>query len=250
MIFGKKVAAVIVAYNAEKTLGSTISGIPLDTADDIIIVDDASTDGTLVAARQFPTAVIIHHQKNKGYGAAQKSGYRAALERGADIIVMLHGDFQYDPVLLPDMARPLALGEADACFGSRMQSKKNAWKNGMPWWRFTANIALSKLEERIFRLGLSEYHTGYRAYTKETLERIPFEKNSDDFVFDSQIFAQLSLGKFRATEISIPTRYFKEALSINFRRSVKYGLQTLGVAIRFVSHKNGVKKYANFLIGK
>lgn len=248
MISGKKIVAVIVAYNAEKTLELTIRGIPTGTADDIIIIDDASTDGTFGVAKSFASAIVIRHSENRGYGAAQKTGYRKAIERGNDVIVMVHGDFQYDPTLLPDMARPLALGEADACFGSRMQSKKNAWKNGMPWWRFAANVSLSKLEERIFHLGLSEYHTGYRAYTAETLKRIPFEESSNDFVFDSQMFAQLSLGNFRVTEIGIPTRYFKEALSINFKRSVVYGLQTLGVIVQFLLHKSGIKKYKHFLI--
>ncbi len=250
MISGKKIAAVIVAYNAEKTLERTVNGIPEGGADILIIVDDASKDNTFAVAKKFPKAIVIRHEKNMGYGAAQKSGYNKAMQYGADVMVMIHGDFQYDPSLLVEMARPLALGTADACFGSRMQSKNDAWKNGMPWWRFVANVSLSKIEEQIFRLNLSEYHTGYRAYTMETLKRIPFNENSDDFVFDSEIFAELSLGNFRVTEISIPTRYFKEALSINFRRSVIYGLQTLGVITKFILHKKGLKKYKNFVIRK
>jgi len=241
MILGKKVAAVVVAYNAEKTLERAINGIPKNTADHIVIVDDSSMDRTFDVARKFSGATVIRHEKNRGYGAAQKTGYCAAMDLGADIIVMLHGDFQYDPALLPDMALPLAKGKADACFGSRMRSKEKAWRDGMPWWRFVANVLLSKMEERVFRLELTEYHTGYRAYTAEVLGKIRFKENSDDFVFDSQIFAQLSSGGFRAAEIDIPTRYFEEALSINLKRSIVYGFQTLGVIAKFIAHQNGMK---------
>ena len=228
MISGKKIAAVIIAYNAEKTLEPTILGISPNVVDELIIVDDASSDNTVSVAKRFP-AVLLIHEKNRGYGAAQKTGFREALNRDADVVVMLHGDFQYDPSLLHTLAEPLAEGRAEACFGSRMQSKREAWESGMPWWRFTANVTLSKLENAIFGLGLSEYHTGYRAYHKDFLNAVPFEKNSDDFVFDTEMFAHASLGNFRATEVPIPTRYHEDAHSINFRRSVVYGFETLGV---------------------
>lgn len=241
MLTGKKIAAVIIAYNAEKTLKPTILGIPSGVVDEFIIVDDASTDKTAEVAKDF-NAVLLVHKKNRGYGAAQKTGYREALSRGADVLVMLHGDFQYDPTLLHTLALPLAQGTADACFGSRMQSRKAAWNAGMPWWRFAANVSLSKLENAVFRLGLSEYHTGYRAYNRAFLESMPFESNSDDFVFDTEMFAQVAAGNFRAAEVPIPTIYRKEASSINFRRSVKYGLQTLGVVAKFLLHKNKIRK--------
>jgi glycosyltransferase involved in cell wall biosynthesis len=241
MLSGKKIAAVIIAYNAEKTLEPTILGIPEGVVDELIIVDDASRDKTAEIARKFPATVLVH-EKNRGYGAAQKTGYREALNRGVDVLVMLHGDFQYDPTLLHTLALPLAKNQADACFGSRMQSKKEAWKAGMPWWRFVANVSLSKLENAVFKLGLSEYHTGYRAYNRAFLLSMPFESNSDDFVFDTEMFAQVASGGFRATEVPIPTQYRKEASSINFRRSVKYGLQTLGVVAKYLSHKHHFKK--------
>jgi glycosyltransferase involved in cell wall biosynthesis len=236
MIAGKKIAAVVVAYNAENTLEFTVNAIPKGVVDILIITDDFSTDKTAEIAKKL-NAIVLTHKKNRGYGAAQKTGYREALNRGADVVVMLHGDFQYDPTLLPSLARPLAEGRADVCFGSRMQSKKNAWKSGMPWWRFVANVSLSKLEEAIFGLGLSEYHTGYRAYTRRFLLNVPFEKNSDDFVFDTEIFAEASRGKFRATEVPIPTRYLPGNQSINFKRSVTYGIQTLGVLAKHLLRK-------------
>jgi glycosyltransferase involved in cell wall biosynthesis len=247
MIAGKKIAAVVLAYNAEKTLELTISAIPPNIVDFLIIVDDYSTDNTRGVAKKFNTTVLTH-EKNLGYGAAQKTGYREALACGADVVVMLHGDFQYDPTLLPELARPLAEGKADVCFGSRMQSKRKAWKDGMPWWRFVANVSLSTIEESIFRLGLSEYHTGYRAYNRHFLSSIPFEKNSDDFVFDTEIFAETSLGNFRAMEVPIPTRYLPGNQSINFGRSVKYGAETFGVIGKYLLHQAGIKKCNNFLI--
>ena len=246
MISGKKIAAVIVAYNAEKTLERTVNGIPEGGADILIIVDDASKDNTFAVAKKFPKAIVIRHEKNMGYGAAQKSGYNKAMQYGADVMVMIHGDFQYDPSLLVEMARPLALGTADACFGSRMQSKNDAWKNGMPWWRFVANVSLSKIEEQIFRLNLSEYHTGYRAYTMETLKRIPFNENSDDFVFDSEFLAQAAFFNFRIGDVPIPTRYFSEASSINLRRSITYGVQTLLVMAKYLLQKAGLIRFDIF----
>jgi hypothetical protein len=237
MINGKKIAAVVLAYNAENTLERTINAIPKGVVDILIITDDHSTDRTAEIAKKL-NAVVLRHEQNRGYGAAQKTGYREALNRGADVVVMLHGDFQYDPTRLPALARPLAEDRADVCFGSRMQSKSKAWKSGMPWWRFVANVSLSKLEEAIFRLGLSEYHTGYRAYTRHFLLNVPFEKNSDDFVFDTEIFAHASRGNFRATEVPIPTRYLQGNQSINFKRSVTYGMQTLGVLAKHVLQKN------------
>ncbi|MDP3963908.1 MAG: glycosyltransferase family 2 protein, partial [bacterium] len=195
-------------------------------------------------------AIVMRHDPNRGYGAAQKTGYKKALEDGADVAVMVHADFQYDPTLIPQMVKPIADGKADVCFGSRMVRKSDAWRAGMPWWRFVANIALTLVEDAVFRLGLSEYHTGYRAYGCKVLESVPFEKNSDNYVFDTEMFAELSLGKFRCAEIAIPTRYLADSQSPSFAKSVEYGFMTLGVMGKFLLHKWGLKRYPQFEVNR
>lgn len=235
------------AYNSGKTIGKAIAAIPKEVADGILVIDDGCRDDSASIARSLG-ATVIAHEKNKGYGAAQKTGYREALARGADIAVMVHSDFQYDPTLLPDLVRPIAAEGADACFGSRMAKKGSARAGGMPWWRFIANKALTFIEDSVLHLHLSEYHTGYRAYARKTLERIPFEKNSNNYVFDTEMIAELAAGKFRVAEIPIPTRYLEDSQSPNFRKSVQYGFSTLGVLGKYILHKSGIKKSTQFEI--
>lgn len=249
MINNKKVAIVIPAYNTEKTLEKTLMAIPVGAADEIIVVDDGSVDRTAEIARKN-NVNLVQHEKNKGYGAAQKTGYRVALENGADIVVMVHSDFQYDPTLVPQMVQPIADGYADVCFGSRMHNKGSARAGGMVWWRFIANKALTLVEDSVFGLGLTEYHTGYRAYNRRMLKSTPFEKNSDNYVFDTEIFAQISLGNFQVAEIPIPTRYFEDSQSPNFRKSVEYGFMTLNVLIKYILQKFKIKSFPNFIINK
>ncbi|OGH59399.1 MAG: hypothetical protein A2725_01055 [Candidatus Magasanikbacteria bacterium RIFCSPHIGHO2_01_FULL_33_34] len=245
MINDKKIIVVIPAYNTEKTLEKSIKAIPEGSVDEIIVVDDGSRDKTSEIAKRLGVHLVVH-EKNKGYGGAQKTGYREALNMGADVAVMVHSDFQYDPSLVPEMVKKIALGEADVCFGSRMHNKGDARKGGMPLWRFVANRALTILEDSFFRLGLTEYHTGYRAYGRNLLTRIPFEKNSNNYVFDTEMFAEISLGKFRVYEIPIPTRYTEESKSPSFYKSLEYGMMTLGVLAKFTFQKLGIKKYENF----
>jgi len=245
MLNNKKIIAVIPAYNTEKTLERTIKAIPAGFVDAIIVVDDGSRDATAEIARRNGVHLLTH-EKNKGYGAAQKTGYKEALKLGADVAVMVHSDFQYDPTLVPEIVKPVVLGEADVCFGSRMHNKGDARKGGMPWWRFAANKALTLVEDSVFKLGLTEYHTGYRAYSRDLLERTPFEKNSDNYVFDTEMFAEISLGKFRVAEIPIPTRYSDDSHSPNFYKSVQYGLMTLDVLRKYLQYKSGRKKFENF----
>ncbi len=242
-----KIVAVIPAYNAGKTLEQTLSAIPPGAVDEIIVVDDGSRDETLEIARRHGV-IILTHPTNLGYGAAQKTGYAEAIRRGADVAVMVHADFQYDPTLVPSIIRPVVEGRADACFGSRMRNKRDALRGGMPLWRFVPNVFLTWIEESVFRLHLSEYHTGYRAYSRAFLQRIPFEKNSDNYVFDTEMFAELALGRFQTAEIAIPTRYFREASSPNFRKSVQYGLSTLVVLGKFILHRLGIITVPQFVI--
>lgn len=247
MINNKKIIIVIPAYNTERTLARTIQAIPRECVDEIIVVNDGSRDATAKIGKDLGTTVVTH-EKNRGYGAAQKTGYREALAHGADVMVMVHSDFQYDPTLVPEIIKPVVTGRADACFGSRMHNKKSARAGGMVWWRFIANIGLTLVEDSVFRLGLSEYHTGYRAYSRKALLRIPFEKNSDNYVFDTEMFAQLSLGKFPVGEIPIPTRYLADSQSPNFRKSVEYGFSTLGVLAKFILQKMHLKRYSEFIL--
>jgi len=231
MLLGLRVAVVLPAYNAMKTLERTVAEIPRDLVDDIILTDDASPDETAALARQLGLHTLVH-SANRGYGGNQKTCYRAALARGADIVVMLHPDYQYSPKLLAAMASMVASGHYDAVFASRILGR-GALAGGMPLYKYIANRLLTAFENIMLGRKLSEYHTGYRAWSRQLLERLPLEACSDDFVFDNQMIAQAVHFGFELGEISCPTRYFAEASSINFRRSVTYGLGVLHTSIAY-----------------
>jgi glycosyltransferase involved in cell wall biosynthesis len=222
------------AYNAARTLERTYRDIPRSMVDRIILVDDVSRDETVAIARQLGLDVIIHRQ-NLGYGGNQKTCYDAALSAGADVVVMLHPDYQYDATRIPALVEPILAGEKDLMLGSRFLGDPLA--GGMPKWKFISNRFLTMVENLVFGLHLSEYHTGFRAYSRSLLESIPYRLNSDDFVFDQELVAQAVACKMRIGEIAVPTRYFEEASSVNFRRSVVYGLSTLRVVLRFMLHR-------------
>lgn len=242
----KKIIAVLPAYNAEKTLKQTLDDIPKDWIDDIILVDDASSDRTVEFSRSFGLKTFVH-KKNLGYGGNQKTCYKEALNAGADIAVMVHPDHQYDPSNIPQMVLPIIMGEADAVFGSRMMIPRQALKGGMPLWKYAANIFLTRFSNLILKTKLTEYHSGFRAYSREVLETLPLEKNSDDFVFDTEIIVQLIHSGFRIKEIPIPTRYFKDASSVNFRRSVIYGLSILWTLAKYKLHRMRIISFSLFL---
>ncbi|MDP8266735.1 MAG: methyltransferase domain-containing protein [Candidatus Aceula meridiana] len=231
----KKIVAVLPAYNAEETLKITVGDIPRDTIDDIILVDDASKDNTVAMARQLGLHVF-RHNKNKGYGGNQKTCYRKALEMGADIIIMVHPDYQYDPKAIPRLIEPLIKGKADAVFGSRMM-KGSALEGGMPMWKHSANILLTALENVTLGIYLTEYHTGLRAYSKKYLENINFEANSNNFVFDTEIIVQGALKFMRLEEVPIKTRYFDEASSIQLWPCIVYGLGILKTLLKVIIHR-------------
>src|SRR3989344_7666709 len=234
----KKIIAVLPAYNAAKTLEATLNDIPKDWVDEIILVDDASSDHTAELAESLNLKTFVH-ERNLGYGANQKTCYRQALVAGAEIVVMVHPDHQYDPHFIPQIIGPILKGECDACFGSRMIWHGAALAGGMPAWKYLANIILTKIENWFLRLNLTEYHSGFRAYSRQVLTVVPFESNSNDFVFDKEIIVQLVINNFRIKEIPITTKYFKDASSINFWRSVKYGLAILKVMISYQLAKRG-----------
>ncbi len=228
------------AYNAAQTLESTLSQIPPGIADRIVLVDDGSHDDTVRLAESLDL-VVIAHPHNAGYGANQKTCYMAALGEGADIIVMLHPDGQYDPAILHEMVAAIESGECDVVLGSRFLTKGGARAGGMPWWKWVSNRFLTRCENAVLGLGLSEYHTGYRAYSRRFLETVPFLRNSNDFVFDTQILTQAAHFKFRIAEVPVTTRYFAEASSVNFRVSAIYGLKTVGVVARYQLHRMGLR---------
>lgn len=238
MLNGKKIIVIMPAYNAEKTLEKTYDDIPFEIVDDVVLVDDASRDNTPEIARRMGIHTIVH-EKNLGYGGNQKSCYRAALELGADIVVMVHPDYQYTPKLIPAMASMIAYGEFDAVLASRILGT-GALEGGMPFYKYIANRFLTLIENLLLGHKLSEYHTGYRAFSREVLERLPLEKNSNDFVFDNQMIAQIIWFGYRIGELSCPTKYFEEASSINFRRSMVYGLGVLKTAAMFRLQKWGI----------
>jgi glycosyltransferase involved in cell wall biosynthesis len=219
------------AYNAEKTLRQTVEELDRVIADDVILVDDASRDRTVEVAKELGLHYIVH-PKNRGYGGNQKTCYREALSRGADIVVMLHPDYQYSPKLMPAMAGMVASGHFDAVLGARVLGR-GALAGGMPLWKYVANRALTMSENLLVGCKLAEYHTGYRAFSKRLLEALPLDANSDDFVFDNQMIAQAIWYGFHIGEISCPARYFEEASSINFSRSVTYGFGVLGTAVEY-----------------
>ena len=238
MILGKKLVVVLPAYNAALTLEKTYKEIPFDIVDDVILVDDASKDNTVEVGNKLGIRHIIRHEQNKGYGGNQKSCYDKALAIGADIVIMLHPDYQYTPLLIPSMANLIAQDLYPAVFGSRILGM-GALKGGMPVYKFIINRILTLSQNILMNQKLSEYHTGYRAFSKEVLKKIDYHKNSDDFVFDNQMAAQVLYAGFEIAEITCPTKYFKEASSINFKRSVKYGLGVLGVSFAYFFHKKG-----------
>jgi len=245
MLEGKKITVIISAYNAEKTLLQTYNEIPKDIVDEIILTDDASTDRTVEIANKLNIKTVIH-QSNKGYGANQKTCYTEALKENPDIIIMLHPDYQYSPKLITAMASLIAVGEYDVVLASRILGR-GALKGGMPLYKYIANRILTLIENILLGYKLTEYHTGFRAYSSNVLKKIPFLKNSDDFVFDNEIIAQIIYFGFRIAEISCPTRYFPEASSINFRRSVKYGFGVIATALKFLITKLKIKKFSIFI---
>ena len=242
----KKITVVMPAYNAAKTLKETYERIPHRIADEIILVDDASRDDTYTRARELGI-VSLRHRHNLGYGGNQKTCYSEALVRGADIVVMIHPDGQYDPSFLEPLIEPILHGEADVMLGSRMFFRKNALQGGMPVWKYLSNIFLTTLENLMLGQKLSEYHTGYRAYSRHFLETIPFLRNSNDFVFDTQVLVQAVQFKMRIGEISVSTKYFIEASSVNFKTSLIYGVKTLGVLFRYALHKAALVSYRPLL---
>lgn len=240
----KKVVIVLPAYNAARTLLRTLDEIPAEYRTHVILVDDASRDNTVEVARQAGL-VVFTHAANKGYGGNQKTCYREALAMGADIAVMLHPDHQYDATVIPDMVEPLLKDEADAVFGSRMLGGKPL-EGGMPFWKYLANVLLTAIANIIFRRYLTEIHSGFRAYSRKYLETIRIEENSDDFVFDTEIIAQGMSCHLNFQEVPIVTRYFPEASSISFRRSVIYGFGILKVLLKYQLHHSGLKRFSQF----
>lgn len=239
MIYGKKLIIVMPAYNAEKTLRQTYAELPHEYVDEVILVDDVSSDSTVRLSRELGIQTIIHTE-NKGYGGNQKTCYREAVHHGADIIVMLHPDYQYSPRLVTAMASMIASGHYDIVLGSRILGG-NARKGGMPLYKYVANRFLTFVENLFLRVKLSEYHTGFRAFTREVLEMLPLEENSDDFVFDNEMLAQGVYFGFSIGEISCPARYFEDASSINFSRSVKYGFGVLATSIQYLLARSGLR---------
>ena len=232
------------AYNAGRTLRMTYEELPKDTVNLVILVDDGSTDTTIDVARQLGLEIFVHN-RNYGYGANQKTCYTEALRAGADIVVMVHPDYQYDPTLVPQIIEPIRRGAADVVLGSRLKSG-SALAQGMPWWKYGANRFLTALENRAFGLRLSEFHTGYRAFRREVLETVNFTLNSDGFVFDQEIIAQVVAARFRIAEIAVPTRYFPEASSASFLASTVYGLRILSVLFWFTFHRLGLRRSRRF----
>ena len=233
-----KVVVVMPAYNAGRTLRMTYEELPKDTVSMVILVDDGSTDQTLEIA-------LFIHDRNYGYGANQKTCYAEALRAGADIVVMVHPDYQYDPRLVPQIIAPILRGDADVVLGSRLKAGL-ALQQGMPWWKYIPNRILTALENRVFGLRLSEYHTGYRAFRREVLETVNFRANSDGFVFDQEIIAQVVAARFGIAEIAVPTRYFPEASTAGFVASTAYGLRILAVLFWYTLHRLSLRRSRRF----
>ena len=236
-----KVIVVMPAYNAAKTVKQTLDDIPKGSYDEVILVDDLSKDNTAQVAKGLGLKVIVH-EKNKGYGGNQKTCYKAALEDGADIVVMLHPDYQYDPKLVPFLTGLIGQDICDIMMANRIRTRKEALNGGMPFYKYFFNRCLTITENIVLGLNLGEYHTGYRAFSRKALETVNFEMCSDDFVFDQDIIVQAAACKLRVGEIPVPAKYFEEASSINFRRSVKYGLETLWILFKYIMHKWGIVK--------
>ena len=244
MIHGKKVAVVLPAYNAARTLRQTYEELPHEIVDHVILVDDASQDETTSLARELGITTFVHPE-NLGYGGNQKTCYREALRVGADVVIMVHPDYQYTPALVTAMASMVAKGIYDAVLGSRLLGR-GALKGGMPLYKYVANRILTLVENLALQRKLSEYHTGYRAFSRGVLETLPLEENSNDFVFDNEMLAQIVAFGFEIGEVSCPTRYFGEASSISFPRAVTYGMGVLGVCAKYRLHRWGLRRYAMF----
>jgi glycosyltransferase involved in cell wall biosynthesis len=238
---GGRTIAVMPAYNAASTLRRTVGDIPPGSIDQIILVDDCSRDNTVQVARELGLTVIEHRQ-NRGYGGNQKTCYRHALDAGADYVVMIHPDYQYDSRVIPLAVEILRLGICDVVLGSRIRTRKEALAGGMPLYKYISNRGLTIIENMALGQNLGDFHSGFRAYRRAVLETIPYTRNSDDFVFDSQFLAQAVHFGFKLGDIPVPVRYFDEASSINFRRSVTYGLSTLNVLVKYWSNRLGVTK--------
>lgn len=242
MLYHKKIVVILPAYNASKTLEQTYKEIPLRIVDEVVLTDDFSNDNTVEIAKRIGIEHIIEHNKNLGYGANQKSCYKKAIELGADVVIMLHPDYQYNPKLIPAMADLVANNVYDVVLASRILGK-SALSGGMPFYKYISNRVLTFIQNLLMNQKLSEYHTGYRAFNAEILKSISFQENSDDFIFDNQILAQCCYKGVVVGEVSCPARYDKDSSSINFRRSVIYGLGVLKVSFMFALQKS---KFANF----
>lgn len=241
MLNNKKIVVVMPAYHAEKTLRATYDSLPHDIVDHVILVDDCSSDRTAELSQQL-NILTIRHTSNKGYGGNQKTCYAEALKLGADVVVMVHPDYQYEPRLVTAMASLVSSGVYDCSIGSRILGK-TALKGGMPWYKYIANRALTLLQNILLSAKLSEYHTGYRAFSKELLQSLPLHKNSDDFAFDNQMLAQTIGFGYSIGEVSCPTKYFSDASSISISRSIKYGLHVILISVRYRLHKFGIYQY-------
>lgn len=244
-----RVIAVMPAYNAESTLRATVADIPADAVDEVILVDDCSSDGTVELARDLGLTVI-QHERNSGYGGNQKTCYTRALECGADYIVMIHPDYQYDSRIIPVAVEVLRLGICDVVLGSRIRTRREALAEGMPAWKYVANRLLTITENVALGQNLGDFHSGFRAYRRDVLETIPWRENTDDFAFDSQFLAQAVYFGFKLGDVPIPVRYFDEASSINFRRSVKYGCATLWILLQFWLQKLKLGRFRIFRRGE
>jgi glycosyltransferase involved in cell wall biosynthesis len=241
MLNGKKICVVLPAYNAASTLERTYNDIPFDIVDEVVLVDDASNDQTAEKAKELGISHVIRHEKNRGYGGNQKSCYTKALELGADIIIMLHPDYQYTPKLIHSLASVIAYDVYSVVLASRILGK-GALRGGMPTYKYIANRVLTLAQNILMAQKLSEYHSGYRAFSKVVFDKIDITNNSDDFVFDNQMLAQIFYAGFEIGEVTCPTKYFKEASSINFSRSLTYGLGVLGVSLKYRLAKWGIYK--------
>jgi glycosyltransferase involved in cell wall biosynthesis len=245
MLNNKTIVVVLPAYNAANTLEQTYAEIPHDIVDEVILVDDASADTTIDVAKRIGISTVIRHNENRGYGGNQKTCYDTALAKGADIVIMLHPDYQYTPKLITAMASMIAGGLYKVVFGSRILGR-GALRGGMPLYKYFSNRMLTLAQNFFMRQKLSEYHTGYRAFSREVLERIDYRANSDDFVFDNQMIAQIFFAGYDIAEVTCPTRYFKEASSINMSRSIVYGLGVLNVTLQYVLQKTGIAAFKIF----
>ena len=245
MLNGKKIVVIMPAYNAAETLERTWREIPFDVVDEVILTDDKSRDSTVALARRLGVHHVIEHRLNKGYGGNQKTCYDKALALGADIVIMLHPDYQYTPKLIASMSHLIANEVYSVVLGSRILGR-GALRGGMPWWKYVANRALTFVQNLLMGQKLSEYHTGYRAYEREVLERIDYNANSDDFVFDNELLAQICHAGYEIAEITCPAKYFEQASTIDFRRSVVYGFGVLAVSLAYFFCHLGLAKPALF----